>query len=76
MTIQVLIADDHCSAAETASGPGPLPEVEVATGSAAIRGVILHRPAVVLMDLQMPQLNEIDAHANSPGPSPPRRSWS
>jgi DNA-binding NarL/FixJ family response regulator len=42
-----------------------LPEVEVvaeaATGQEAIREAVLHRPDVVVMDLQMPELNGIEA---------------
>jgi DNA-binding NarL/FixJ family response regulator len=81
MTIRVVIADDHPLVRQGLQAAlAPLPEVDVvaeaATGSAAIREVILRRPAVVVMDLQMPQLNGIDATANSPGSSPPRRSWS
>ena len=34
---------------------------EAATGQAAIREAVLHQPDVVVMDLQMPDLNGIDA---------------
>jgi DNA-binding NarL/FixJ family response regulator len=34
---------------------------EAATGSAAIREAVLHHPDVVVMDLQMPDLNGIEA---------------
>jgi hypothetical protein len=50
MTVRVLVADDLVRWSLLVA-LAPLPEVEVATGSAAIRGVILHRPAVVATDL-------------------------
>jgi DNA-binding NarL/FixJ family response regulator len=66
MTIRILIADDHplvCEGLKAALAP--LPEVEIvaeaATGHAAIREAVLHQPDVVVMDLQMPELNGIDA---------------
>ena len=66
MTIRVLIADDHPLVREGLQAAlAPLPEVEVvaeaATGQAAIREAVLHQPDVVVMDLQMPDLNGIDA---------------
>jgi DNA-binding NarL/FixJ family response regulator len=66
VTIRVLIADDHPLVRQGLQAAlAPLPEVEVvaeaATGSAAIREAVLHRPDVVVMDLQMPELNGIDA---------------
>jgi DNA-binding NarL/FixJ family response regulator len=66
MTIRVLIADDHPLVRQGLQAAlAPLPEVEVvaeaATGSAAIREAVLHQPDVVVMDLQMPDLNGIDA---------------
>ena len=66
MTIRVLIADDHPLVRQGLQAAlAPLPEVEVvaeaATGSGAIREAVLHRPDVVVMDLQMPELNGIDA---------------
>jgi DNA-binding NarL/FixJ family response regulator len=66
MTIRVLIADDHPLVRQGLQAAlAPLPEVEVvaeaATGQAAIREAVLHRPEVVVMDLQMPELNGIEA---------------
>jgi DNA-binding NarL/FixJ family response regulator len=66
MTIRVLIADDHpLVRAGLQAALAPLDDVEIvaeaATGSAAIREAALHRPDVVVMDLQMPDLNGIDA---------------
>ena len=66
MTIRVLVADDHpLVRSGLQAALAPLPEVEVvaeaATGSAAIREAVLHRPDVVVMDLQMPDLNGIEA---------------
>ena len=66
MTIRVLVADDHPLVREGLKAAlAPLPEVEIvaeaATGQAAIREAVLHQPDVVVMDLQMPDLNGIDA---------------
>jgi DNA-binding NarL/FixJ family response regulator len=66
MTIRVLIADDHPLVRQGLQAAlAPVREVEVvaeaATGQAAIREAVLHRPDVVVMDLQMPELNGIDA---------------
>jgi DNA-binding NarL/FixJ family response regulator len=66
MTIRILIADDHPLVRQGLKAAlAPLPEVEIvaeaATGQAAIREALLHRPDVVVMDLQMPDLNGIDA---------------
>jgi DNA-binding NarL/FixJ family response regulator len=66
VTIRVLIADDHpLVRAGLQAALAPLDDVEIvaeaATGSAAIREAVLHRPDVVVMDLQMPELNGIEA---------------
>jgi DNA-binding NarL/FixJ family response regulator len=66
MTIRVLIADDHPLVRQGLQAAlAPMPDVEVvaeaATGQAAIREAVLHRPDVVVMDLQMPELNGIEA---------------
>jgi DNA-binding NarL/FixJ family response regulator len=71
MTVRVLIADDHPLVGQgLKAAPAPLPEVQVVaeatTGSAAIHQAVLYqavlyRPDVVVMDLQMPELNGIDA---------------
>jgi DNA-binding NarL/FixJ family response regulator len=66
MTVRVLIADDHPLVRQGLQAAlAPMPDVDVvaeaATGQAAIREAVLHRPDVVVMDLQMPDLNGIDA---------------
>jgi DNA-binding NarL/FixJ family response regulator len=66
MTVRVLIADDHPLVRQgLRAALAPMPDVEVvaeaATGQAAIREAVLHRPDVVVMDLQMPELNGIEA---------------
>jgi hypothetical protein len=66
LTIRVLIADDHPLVRQGLQAAlAPLPEVEVvaeaATGQEAIREAVLHRPDAVVMDLQMPELNGIEA---------------
>jgi DNA-binding NarL/FixJ family response regulator len=66
MTVRVLIADDHPLVRQGLQAAlAPMPDVEIvaeaATGQAAIREAVLHRPDVVVMDLQMPDLNGIDA---------------
>jgi DNA-binding NarL/FixJ family response regulator len=66
MTIRVLIADDHpLVRAGLQAALASMPDVEIvaeaATGQTAIREAALHRPDVVVMDLQMPDLNGIDA---------------
>jgi DNA-binding NarL/FixJ family response regulator len=66
MTIRILIADDHPLVRQGLKAAlASVPEVEIvaeaATGSAAIREAVLHRPDVVVMDLQMPDRNGIDA---------------
>jgi DNA-binding NarL/FixJ family response regulator len=66
MTVRVLIADDHPLVRQGLNAAlAPLPDVEVVaeatTGQAAVREAVLHRPDVVVMDLQMPELNGIEA---------------
>jgi DNA-binding NarL/FixJ family response regulator len=66
MTVRILIADDHPLVRQGLKAAlAPMPDVEVvaeaATGQAAVREAVLHRPDVVVMDLQMPDLNGIDA---------------
>jgi DNA-binding NarL/FixJ family response regulator len=66
MTIRVLIADDHPLVRQGLKAAlAPLEEVEVVgeatTGQEAIREAVLHRPDVVVMDLQMPDQNGIEA---------------
>jgi DNA-binding NarL/FixJ family response regulator len=64
--IRVVLADDHpLVRAGLQAALAPLTDVavvaEAATGSEAIREAVLHRPDVVVMDLQMPDLNGIEA---------------
>jgi DNA-binding NarL/FixJ family response regulator len=71
MTVRVLIADDHPLVRQGLKAAlAPLPDVEVvaeaATGSAAVREAVLHRPDVVVMDLQMPELNGDRGHPRAP----------
>jgi Response regulator receiver domain len=78
MTVRVLIADDHPLVRQGLQAAlAPLPEIEVvaeaATGQAAVREAVLHRPDVVVMDLQMPDLNGIDATREPARAVPPRR---
>jgi DNA-binding NarL/FixJ family response regulator len=66
MSIRVLIADDHPLVRQGLKAAlAPVPEVEIvaeaATGAAAIREAVLHQPDVVVMDLQMPDGNGIEA---------------
>jgi DNA-binding NarL/FixJ family response regulator len=66
MTIRVLLADDHPLVRDGLKAAlVTLPDVQVvaeaATGQAAIREALLHRPDVVVMDLQMPEGNGIEA---------------
>src|SRR5215210_952730 len=65
-TIRVLIADDHAFFRDGLRGLLRLvPEVEVvgeaATGTEAIRQAAALQPDIILMDLQMPDLNGIEA---------------
>ena len=81
MTVRVLIADDHPLVRQGLQAAlAPLPEVEVvaeaATGQAAIREAVLHRPDVVVMDLQMPELNGIDATRELARAVPTAACWS
>jgi DNA-binding NarL/FixJ family response regulator len=78
MTVRVLIADDHHLVRQGLQAAlAPLTEVEImaTTGSAAIREAVLHRPDVVVMDLQMPDLNGIDATRELARAVPTTVSW-
>jgi DNA-binding NarL/FixJ family response regulator len=66
MAIRVLIADDHPLVRQGLKAAlASMPDVEIvaeaATGQTAIREAVLHQPDVVVMDLQMPDLNGIEA---------------
>lgn len=65
-TIRVLIADDHTLFREglkalLMSVPDVEPIGETATGQAAIDAAIKTQPDVILMDIQMPDINGIEA---------------
>jgi DNA-binding NarL/FixJ family response regulator len=65
-TIRVLIADDHGIVREglrAVLGPEPGMEVvgEAATGKVVVERAAELRPDVILMDIQMPQINGIEA---------------
>ena len=49
---------------------------EATAGSAAIREAVLHRPDVVVIDLQMPDLNGIDAARELARAVPTTACWS
>ena len=81
MTIRILIADDHPLVREGLKAAlATVPEVEIvaeaATGQTAIREAVLHRPHVAVMDLQMPDLNGIDAARELARAVPTTASWS
>lgn len=64
--VRVVLADDHPVVRDGLRALlGSLPHVEVvgeaATGREAIREAVLHRPDVLVMDLQMPDLDGIEA---------------
>lgn len=66
MTISLMIADDHPVFRDgLASLLDPLPEVDVvaraADGAEAVALAAEHRPDVIIMDVQMPELNGIEA---------------
>lgn len=65
-TVRVVLADDHPIVRDgLRTLLGSLPGVELvgeaATGREAIRETVLHKPEVVVMDLQMPDLDGIEA---------------
>jgi DNA-binding NarL/FixJ family response regulator len=64
--VRVVLADDHpVVRAGLAALLGSLPDVEVvavaADGRQAVKEVVLHRPDVALLDLQMPELDGFGA---------------
>ena len=65
-SVRVVLADDHpVVRAGLAALLGSLPDVEVvgvaADGRQAVKEVVLHRPDVALLDLQMPELDGFGA---------------
>ncbi len=65
-SVRVVLADDHpVVRAGLAALLGSLPDVDVvgvaADGRQAVREVVLHRPNVALLDLQMPELDGFGA---------------
>ena len=65
-TIRILAADDHQLIRQGIAGliadePGMTVVAEAANGREAIDQFRTHRPDVTLMDLQMPELNGIEA---------------
>jgi DNA-binding NarL/FixJ family response regulator len=65
-TVRVVLADDHPVVRDglralLTSLPGVEVVGEAATGRDAVREAVLHHPDVLVMDLQMPDLNGIDA---------------
>jgi DNA-binding NarL/FixJ family response regulator len=65
-TIRILVADDHQLirqgiAGQIADQPGMTLVAEAANGREAIDQFRRHRPDVTLMDLQMPEMNGIEA---------------
>lgn len=66
MGIRILLVDDHtvfrdCLKKAFEAEPGFTVEAEASDGRAAVRLVHEHRPNVVAMDIQMPELNGIEA---------------
>jgi DNA-binding NarL/FixJ family response regulator len=64
--VRVVLADDHpVVRAGLAALLGSLPDIEVvgvaADGRQAVKEVVLHRPEVALLDLQMPELDGFGA---------------
>jgi DNA-binding NarL/FixJ family response regulator len=64
--VRIVLADDHpVVRAGLAALLGSLPDIEVvavaADGQAAVKEVVLHRPDVALLDLQMPVLDGFGA---------------
>jgi DNA-binding NarL/FixJ family response regulator len=65
-SVRVVLADDHpVVRAGLAALLGSLPDVEVvavaADGQQAVKEVVLHRPDVAMLDLQMPELDGFGA---------------
>ena len=77
-SIRILAVDDHPLfrsgiAALLATQPGMILVAEASNGSEAIQQFRLHRPDITLMDLQMPEMNGVDAMLGIRGEFPEAR---
>ena len=66
MTVRIVLADDHAVVVEglralLSTVDGFAVVGTAATGAEAVRAAVTERPDVLVMDIQMPELNGIDA---------------